>query len=411
MKFFFCCSVLLFCLLHVSSQNVLYYDIEIKHDKDNLDFIVTISYPTGKKADSIYIFSDNAKINQLFINGNQTVHYIHKNDSVITFSHEPVQNIKFDYSIPISDDNTFSSGALIIRREHAWYPYHQDAIFQSSMKILSDEKYYTISSGKIEKSQDTIIFHTKKTNSLYLIMLPQDSFSCYEIKNPVMTFSFFKQNSDTTSWNGFAQEFVTSYNWFCNYFSYNPLERLNVVEISEDWFQMCQALKGCVLFGKLFYQYYIEDKTCSWIPHEVCHQWWGHSLFIKRAEKKNIRFFEESITEFLKGCYVKAVYGDSVYRKLDTDYQDFFSHYVSADKDIPIDQITTFDTQESGIIIYNKGPLLLKSIDDENLDCQKAIKQFYRQYRNTITSWYDFEQLLPNHIRTVFTEKLHSTGL
>lgn len=57
--------------------------------------------------------------------------------------------------------------------------------------------------------------------------------------------------------------------------------------------------------------------------------------------------------------------------------------HLPPDKDIPIRNINSFDSMESGLIIYNKGPLLLQSValctGQEEFD--KRIKNMYQLYR------------------------------
>jgi aminopeptidase N len=203
-----------------------------------------------------------------------------------------------------------------------------------------------------------------------------------------------------------------AYLYFCSFFSDELIgEDLNIIEIPDIDFQICQSLKGSILFGYIFYEMFQHNQTNSWISHEVCHQWWGHSLFFQ-SSCENYRFLEESVTEYLKGYYVKTTYGITAYDSLYSQYE-YNYNYITLEEDIPINKIQTINSMSSGIIIYSKGALLLKKICDEFqlFDFKTTVNDFYQRFVGQKVCYQDFEAFIRDDtIKRVLNEQLNSVG-
>jgi len=70
---------------------------------------------------------------------------------------------------------------------------------------------------------------------------------------------------------------------------------MNIVEIGDPQFIMCQSLREMIIFGHYFYDVYTIIPDFSWIPHEVAHQWWGNGIFFEYRDYA----LSESLNEYI----------------------------------------------------------------------------------------------------------------
>jgi hypothetical protein len=122
---------------------------------------------------------------------------------------------------------------------------------------------------------------------------------------------------------------------------------------------------------------------------------------------------EESITEYLKGYYIKDTYGIAAYDSLYSQYEYNYRTYITPEDDIPINKINKINSMASGIIIYSKGGMILKKICDEFqfFNMKTVISDFYRHFIGQKVCYQDFEAFIKNDtIKDVLNRQLNSVG-
>lgn len=201
--------------------------------------------------------------------------------------------IKVDttYSLPLADYCT-ADGAIVLRREGNWYPHRNGELLTAKVSIEADD-YYIIGGSETTPSFD-----------IHLVLLPKDKYACKVINSPIRPFHFYRLASDTTQYpDAYYREFVDSYNFYCTFFGDSLSSKpMNIVEIGDPQFVMCQSLRDMIIFGHYFYDVYTMIPDFSWIPHEVAHQWWGDGIFFEYRDYA----LSESLNEYIKLQYLKS---------------------------------------------------------------------------------------------------------
>ena len=371
--------IFLFCILTFSVVQAIennHYDISVDKNQDSLQISLKLIMSDNYYNRTNFIFGGYCNIHNLQVDG-KSVRYEHSNDTLRIFS----PNIRFltiDYSIPI--DIVTVSGAIILRREHNWYPHTNDELYSSNITI-SDSGSYIIASGT-ESSQDS--FKSEVSNELHLFCLAKDSFDVKEIEN--LKFYYKKNRKEYTP--EFYNEFVNSYNYYTSFFDDNlQNQSIHIVEISDPNFRIAQSLKGCIIFGSFFYKIYEMVPDFSWISHEVAHQWWGNTLLFMKNQN-NRMFLEESITEYLKGMYIRNTKEIEKYNLLIDSYKNNFN---SIDRNICFKEINNVRDLNESIMIYSYAPFLFNNLSDlDKLDLDNELKQMYHKYKGIQISFADF---------------------
>ena len=145
---------------------------------------------------------------------------------------------------------------------------------------------------------------TKPSFDLHLVLLPKDRYECMVMEGSVRPLHFYRNTSDTEEHpNAFYREFVDSYNFYSTFFGDTLSRRpMNIVEIGDPLFVMCQSLRDMIIFGPYFLQVYKMIPNFSWVPHEVAHQWYGNAIFFEHRDYA----LGESLTEYIKLQYLKS---------------------------------------------------------------------------------------------------------
>ena len=207
-----------------------------------------------------------------------------------TYSGQPIK-VDTAYSLPLADYRT-ADGAIVLRREGNWYPHRNGELLTAQVHIKADD-YYIIGGTEWLPSFD-----------IHLVLLPKDKYACKVIDSPIRPFHFYRLASDTTQYpDTYYREFVDSYNFYCSFFGDTLTDKpMNIVEIGDPQFVMCQSLRDMIIFGHYFYDVHTMIPDFSWIPHEVAHQWWGDGIFFEYRDYA----LGESLNEYIKLQFLKS---------------------------------------------------------------------------------------------------------
>ncbi len=212
---------------------------------------------------------------------------------------------------------------------------------------------------------------------LHLILLPKENYTCKVLDSPTRPFLFYRAASDTTSYpEAFYNDFMDSYGFYSSFFNDSLSQKpMNIVEIGDPEFVMCQSLRDMIIFGHYFYDVYTMMPDFSWIPHEVAHQWWGNSLFFGHRDY----VLSESLDEYIKLQFLKS---------RERGYKEQMSYYKYAmklaEKRLPVADIRSVEPQDASIAIYNTAPYRLEKSGHAKVD--ELLQQLYQKHKNTVVS-------------------------
>ena len=207
--------------------------------------------------------------------------------------------------------------------------------------------------------------------------MPKDKYTCKVIDSPIRPFHFYRLASDTTQYpDAYYREFVDSYNFYCTFFGDSlSLKPMNIVEIGDPQFVMCQSLRDMIIFGHYFYDVYTMIPDFSWIPHEVAHQWWGNGIFFEYRDYA----LSESLNEYIKLQFLKS---------RGRGYEEQVEYYKAmmerAEKALPIADIHSVESQDESIAIYHAAPYRLSLMKATSVNT--ALQQLYSKYKHTVVS-------------------------
>ena len=385
-------GVFLFIFLPYISlcSDISFYKFKINFDtlerKLNVDLIISI-----KKTEITekFLLSDDASINDITIN-NKHIKFNHINDT-LTFTDNPSesQEIHIFYKLPVDSFKT-NSDIIILRRENRWYPVVYNNIFDCQIIISDLHNYYTIASGEKSEKKDELIFNANKIQTIPLFLLSKNKFKKEIISNNNLV--FYSEKGDTTNKNKFYQLFEESFKFYTELFQREPFYgKFEIIEIPEVNVYLCQSLRNIIIYGKPFLNMYLINNY-NWISHETAHQWWALNVQFN-SKKENYWFMSEAITEYLKTLYVEKKQGADEMNKLIKTYITAIEQNITKDNDVAISDIKDVFLQNTGILMYNKGPLIMcclsKKIGEENL-----LKILTTLYSKNIYSSIDYQTFL-----------------
>ena len=344
-------------LFHPALVNYNQYSLTCHIDGDTMRVSGTCYFSYENKYHNYILLSSSIKIDSFSMGDWQR-----KSDTIV-FAGQPVK-VEFAYSVPLSDFRT-SDGAIVLRREGNWYPHRNSELLTANVHIEAED-YYLIGGTVMTLAYE-----------LHLILLPKENYTCKVMGNPTRPFHFYRVASDTTSYpDAFHNEFIDSYNFYCSFFGDTLSQKpMNVVEIGDPQFMMCQSLRDMIIFGHYFYDVYTMMPDFSWIPHEVAHQWWGNSLFFEHRDYA----LSESLDEYIKLQYLKD---------RGRGYQEQMSYYKNvmklAKKRLSIADIRSVESQDESIAIYHSAPYRLEKSSNAKVDA--LLLQLYRNHKHTVVT-------------------------
>ena len=303
------------------------------------------------------LLSQNIRIDSFSMDGWR------RNGDTIAFAGHPVK-AEFAYNVPLAD-YCASDGAIVLRREGNWYPHRNSELLTANVHIKAEDNY--------------LIGGTVMTPAyeLHLILLPKENYTCKVLDSTTRPFLFYRAASDTTSYpEAFYNEFMDSYGFYSSFFNDSLSQKpMNIVEIGDPEFVMCQSLRDMIIFGHYFYDVYAMMPDFSWIPHEVAHQWWGNSVFFEYRDY----VLSESLDEYIKLQFLKS---------RERGYKEQMSHnkYAMklAEKRLPVADIRSVELQDASIAIYNTAPYRLEKSNNAKVD--DLLQQLYQKHKNTVVS-------------------------
>ena len=341
-------------------------DSEVNYNQYSLNCL--INGDTMRVTGSCYFSNENQYQHYLLLSqsiqiDSFSVDGYKRHDDTITFAGNPVK-VDFAYHIPLSDYRS-TEGAIVLRREGKWYPHRNNELLTATVHIEAKD-HYLVGGTVLTPSYE-----------LHLILLPKDKYTCKVMGSPMRPFHFYRAISDTTSYpDAFYSEFIDSYQFYCTFFDDSLSQKpMNIVEIGDPDFVMCQSLRDMIIFGHYFYDVYAMMPDYSWIPHEMAHQWWGNSLFFVYRDYA----LSESLNEYIKLQYLKS---------RGRGYKEQMSYYKYAmklvEKRLPIADIHNVESQDESIAIYYTAPYRLEKSGNAKVDA--LLQQLYHNHKHTVVT-------------------------
>ena len=344
-------------LIHPALVHYNQYSLNCHIDGDTMRVSGTCYFSYENNHLGYLLLSQNIRIDSFSMDGWR------RNGDTIAFAGHPVK-AEFAYNVPLAD-YCASDGAIVLRREGNWYPYRNSELLTANVHIEADD-YYPIGGTALTPAYE-----------LHLILLPKENYTCKVMDSPTRPFLFYCAANDTTSYpEAFYNEFMDSYGFYSSFFNDSLSQKpMNIVEIGDPEFVMCQSLRDMIIFGHYFYDVYTLMPDFSWIPHEVAHQWWGNSLFFEHRDYA----LSESLNEYIKLQFLKS-------RERGYKEQMKYYKYVMklAGKRLPIAEIHSVESQDESIAIYNSAPYRLEKSGNSKVDA--LLLQLYRDHKHTVVS-------------------------
>jgi len=348
-------------VIHPASVPYNQYFMQCRTDGDTLRVEGTVYFSYDNKENGYLLLTQTANIDSLGIGDYQ------RNGDTITFSDHPAR-LAFSYSLPLNDYRT-ADGAVVLRREGNWYPHRNGELLTAKLQFDAEGYYMITNAGKNPSS--------KKDFDLHLILLPKESYECKVVDDEVRQFRFYRNTSDTAEHpDAFYSEFIDSYRFYSEFFGDTLSQQpMNIVEIGDQEFVMCQSLRDMIIFGPYFLQVYKMMPDFSWVPHEMAHQWWGNSIFFEHRDYA----LSESLNEYIKLQFLK-----NRHRGYDEQIE-YYAHVADhATKRLPISDIRSVEGQDESITIYHAAPLRLEKM--KRVDASALLKQLYDRAKGTVVS-------------------------
>lgn len=353
------CAALVILTATVTAQTKYNrYNLSCIIDGDTMRVSGYCTFSDRYKAPKYLLLWENIKIKSFSV-GNYR-----RNGDTITFSRHPYQ-ITFNYAIPLNPYRGYD-GAVGLRREGNWYPHRNNELLKANVSIKNAEGYYQVGGSQTVPSFD-----------LYLILLPKDQYDCKAIDSIVRPFRFYRSKSSTlTPPDDYYNEFVESYTFYSTFFGDTLSQQpMNIVELGDPLFLMCQSLRDLILFGPYFYQIYRVNPDYPWISHEMAHQWWGNSIFFEYRDYA----LSESIPQYIKLQFLKYCG-----RGYDKEMVHIVTTMQQARRSLPIADIRDITPIDASIAIYQTAPYRLEQMDAEIVHA--ALKKLYRRHKHSIVS-------------------------
>jgi len=364
-------------------NNLFEYNINITVSDDTI-FINTLL--KGEFKGNLLLLNSLSNIRHFKIN-EKVGEFTFSNDTLSYLNEKmEVNSIRIDYFF-IKNDYSLDS-IIILKNEGLWFPRISNSIFNYKLDINYKEKeYYLISANK-----NNNYFGVNKS-SISVLFLPKNTYKIFKLKNNKIEYNYYSLKEIKID-SLFINEFIYSSNYFINFFNKKVYNTLNIIQISSKKFNICQSLNQCIIFGDYFYNLHTNFPKNSWIPHEVCHQWWGRDLLFNN-KSINYRFIEESFTEYLKYTYINNKYGMKAFNDVIDNSRYMYDYVINDTNVVSIRSIEKLNNQVNNIVIYCKGPLLLNYINNScDMDINDFIKDIYKEYNNTMLSYNNVEEIL-----------------
>lgn len=344
--------------MRVSAQNK--YEMDCRIEGDSLFVKVDCVFEKEYPEVDFFLLTNTANIRM-----DDTAYTYSQKEDTVRFENMPLPKyFRMCYILSLKDYQT-SDGAIVLRREGNWYPHRNGELLTADVDVKTDG-YYIIGGSE-----------TKPSFDLHLILLPKDKYECRVIDDEVRPFYFYQNASDTVEHPAtFYREFVDSYVFYCSFFGDSlSSQPMNIVEIGDPQFMMCQSLRDMIIFGPYFLQVYKMIPDFSWVPHEVAHQWWGNSIFFEHRDYA----LGESLNEYIKLQFLKS---------RGRGYEEQMGYYTAmkdrAAQSLPIADIRSVESQDESIAIYHTAPLLLEQMKDVDV-ADLLIRLYKEEKRKKVT--------------------------
>ncbi|MCX6306506.1 MAG: M1 family aminopeptidase [Bacteroidetes bacterium] len=346
------------------------------------------------------LLSHHAIIDSVWLAGHTKIPFQQSaKDSLVIHLPGTLENSKkivltFSYALPV-DSFMVHRGMVVMKRFERWYPLQNFELCNATITITVPGNLMTLSSGtsvKKMRSDNTATYEWKSGNicSLPLFIFNPDSMEYRSeiVEGTRINGYFVPGNKDATNIMSQVRNSLMFYSGYLGKYQY---ANFSVIEIPSDDF-LGQAQQSLLLFTSKLMEY-IPDPG-SWVPHEVGHQWFGHTV-IPDEHAQGRWFVEESINEYLRARYVERVYGaDSLRRILREVYLANYNALVESGKDVPVlNVVSVNNSTEEAQSIYAKGPLILHQLrscmGDKNWDA--FIRKIYRDFGYRMFTLDDFK--------------------
>jgi len=408
---FFIC----FCLIiHVvfgqgAAIDIISYDIQTNIDFNKRIIAVTANLKVEKELNSDsfkvlfcplasikYVKSENIVL--------ETSRNSNDNDTLFITMPELLKkkntlNLSFEYTLPI--DSLIMNEMIVLRREVRWYPLQYDDIASMNLDVTVSKNYYAFAVGDLidkKNINDEVEYKYSHNGSTSFALIIIQSKSLTQTTKSIdnVNINFYFASNDSVVNNKIINEVCNSFSFYNKFIGSYTHKQLNLVEIADNRMQLVQSLSALIVIGSPFINYF-KLGYGDWPPHETAHQWWGTGIFIN-SKTKGRWFLEESINEYFKALYIQHIFGnDSLKNELEKYLTNY--NYVDTSKEHSIIDTKNVNSQDDGLVIYQKGPLVVNKLKNlmGNESYEKFIKEIYQIYYDKLLSYNEFIKVLKKY--------------
>lgn len=403
------CFVIHIVLGQSSNIDIISYDIKANADfnKKLVEITANVKIEKIENVDSFKILLSPLALIKYVKSENTVIETSRKSNDDDTlfitipelFKEKNILNLTFEYSLPI--DSFILSDMVVLRREVRWYPLQYDDIASMNLDIVTSKNYSVFAVGDLAETKSSNDYINYKFNhngsaSYALIIAKSNNFTTTTKNIDSVNVSFYFASTDTVVNNKIINGVCKSFSFYTKYIGHYKHKQLNLVEIADDRMQLVQSLSTLIVVGSPFINYFKLGYN-DWPPHEIAHQWFGSGIYIN-SKTKGRWFLEESVNEYFRALYIQQTFGvDSFKNELETYLANY--NYIDKSKEVPIFEIRNVSTQDDGLVIYQKGPLVVNKLKNlmGNESYEKFIKEIYSSYYNKLLTFDEYIKVLSKY--------------
>lgn len=260
-------------------------------------------------------------------------------------------------------------------------PFYSDTA-NYTVRIAAPSEYILASTGtaKNEESQVNKLWYIKAYNVRDMAVVLSDRFKVKSGEyNGIKVNSFYV--GDDNIGERSLKYAVDALKYFSETFGRYPYPEYDVV--AADFYIGGMEYPQLVMIDRMLYNknnIFVLEQV---IAHETAHQWWYGAVGNDEIEEP---WLDEALTEYSTVLYFENYYGRSLSDRFWKSYEDFVSKYGGSQRKVT-DSVDEFkDSNEYSAIVYEKGALGLKKIEDEigRKAFIKGLREYYKanRYKN-----------------------------
>ncbi len=289
-----------------------------------------------------------------------------------------------------------------------WTPYFNDNLVTFNLTTTAPEGWKTVSIGKRTLSENKDGRHTDRWESptpQEEIFLIAAQFHEYSFPMGAVTAYAFLRSPDESLANKYLETTAQYMEMYRKLIGPYPYTKFALIE---NFWETGYGMPSFTLLGEKIIRFpFILHSS---YPHELLHNWWGNSVYVKSDEGN----WCEGLTAYMADHLIKEQRGQATeYRRSALQK---FTNYVNPENDFPLNKFISRYDSPSEAIGYGKTlmmyHMLRRKVGDENFI--KAFQIFNRNNKFRKASFNDiriaFEDVTGENLKRYFDQWVNRTG-